>query len=722
MADHSAETKTWTVLNPPLRMKESRKRFLACARALLRVTRGPEQGDKLALAIEKLRHNFIGSLRAYRSTESQTLLAAGLVLTDLVIQGWPLRVRKTTVEVSPPVVVAGDHVAEKARIRRQELIKRDAQLQQSSVQTFVRSMETARLFSDRLVSIFSLMRDGRELSDALRKARTHSNNGWANALERVVDPYLQFVSDKARCSFTGLRLVDIWRYFRHTWTNQYTSVPGRSMMFIVRDRAAPFHPVIGIGALSSPIMQIRERDIWIGWHPSTFLSYVKTSPTNEVAKWLVKTVDRAIKEIYVDDFIEDEIVTSHRLRNPSHQVIENLQQEAARQRLLHHRYVKSRDHKSANMGDNSDYWANRARTHLFRSKRALALAELLNARTVLLQYFGARPSGKKLALLALSRDGEKVICKILRKAKANRVGISVADISVCGAVQPYNAILGGKLVSMLAASPEVALEYRRRYAKAESEIASAMAGRPVIRDSNLVLFGTTSLYGVGSSQYNRVMIPCDRIGGKKEESIRFEQLGYSESFGTSQYANETVDALVALVQQSENGQRVNNIFGEGVSPKLRKVREGLDLLNFPSGLLLRHHRRRIIFAVGLVRNLREYLLGIDREPDYLLRMRNGPIVTSQIAAWWRERWLRNRINSDTVLEEVGRHTVVRPLRHGARVVFKADDAEQTVSMDCCETLGADRESLSPPLAVILGIPSSPFPRARGRSKVCDGGK
>ena len=662
-------------------MKESRNRFLGYARALLRVTRSHAQGDKLRPAIEKLRQNFIDSMRARHSAEGQTLLAAGLVLTDLVVQGWPLRIRKTSVEISPPVVVTGDHVAEKDRVRRQELIKRDAQLQQSSVQTFVRSMETARLFSDRLVSVFSLMRDGRELSDALREARAHSNNGWAIVLERVVDPYLQFVSDKARCSFTGLRLLDIWRYFRHTWTNQYTSVPGRSMMFIVRDRAAPFHPVIGIGALSSPIMQIRERDIWIGWHPSTFLSYIKTSPTNGAAKWLVKVVEQAIKEIYIDDFIEDEIITSHRLRNPSQLVIENLQREAAKQRRLHHRYVKSQDHKGANKGDDSDYWANRAQTHLFRSKRALALAEILHARAVLLRYFGARPTGKKLALLALSREGEKVICKILRKAKANRVGISVADISVCGAIQPYNAILGGKLLSMLAASPEVALEYRRRYAKAESEIASAMAGRPVIRASNLVLFGTTSLYGVGSSQYNRVKIPCDRIGGQKEESIRFEQLGYSESFGTSQYADETVHALVELVQQSENGQRVNSIFGEGVSPKLRKVRGGLDLLNFPTDLLLRHHRRRIVYAVSLVRNLREYLLGIDREPDYLLQMRNGPTVTSQIAAWWRERWLRNRINSDAVLEEVGRHTAVRPLRHGARVVFKTDDAEQSMSMD-----------------------------------------
>src|SRR3712207_7717667 len=49
----------------------------------------------------------------------------------------------------------------------------------------------------------------------------------------------------------------------------------------------------------------------------------------------------------------------------------------------------------------------------------------------------------------------------------------------------------------------------------------------------------------------------------------------------SHFTASTVDALVTLVQQSSNGQRVNSIFGEGVSPKLRKVRHGLDELNLP---------------------------------------------------------------------------------------------------------------------------------------------
>ena len=48
---------------------------------------------------------------------------------------------------------------------------------------------------------------------------------------------------------------------------------------------------------------------------------------------------------------------------------------------------------------------------------------------------------------------------------------------MCGAVPPYNALLGGKLVAMLAASPEVVLEYRRRYRSLPSTTLQQAAAR-----------------------------------------------------------------------------------------------------------------------------------------------------------------------------------------------------------------------------------------------------
>lgn len=668
---------TWTTLEPSLPSKASQDVFVEHARALAKVCRR----ERTEEAIEKARSAFVAEVTACRRSDRQALLAAGLVMTDLATQSWTVRVRSERVEVKPPDPVT-DPLAEKARIRRQELVKRNAQLRQPSVQRFLESMERQRLHDGGYVSIYSLMRDGRDLANGLREARTHLNNGWADALSKLVDPYLQFVtSESAACEFTGLRLMDVWRYFRHTWTNQYTSVPGRTMVFLVRDRAAANHPVMGIGALSSPIMQIRERDSWIGWHPETFLDRVRTAPTRELAKWLVDTLDAAIDEIYVADLIEDGILSTRDLKKPSLAVIERLHKESAEARKKHHRFARSRDHKqkrSALPGD--EYWIVKARTHLFRSKRALALSTYLRARMVLDEAFGGKPTAEKLATLAKTGYGSDAIRRVLKKAKADRVGIAVADISVCGAVQPYNALLGGKLIAMMAASPEVVHQYRRRYANAESEIASSMAGRPIVRVSKLVLLGTTSLYGVGSSQYNRIKIPAERLGGSAEDVIRYEELGRSEAFGTSQYSEETVDALVDLVQQSD-AQRVNSIFGEGVSPKLRKVRQALDLLNLPSGMLLRHHRPRVVYAVSLIKNLGDYLIGAAKRPEYIVPVNEGVAATAAIGAWWRERWLRNRITSDDVLDEVERHTSVRPITHGARVPHQRAAPQQLMYSD-----------------------------------------
>lgn len=673
----NAPDTTWTALEPPLASRASLDAFAAHARALVKVRRD-ERADE---PIEKVRAEFVAATRACRRGDRQTLLAAGLVITDLATQGWIIRVRGDRIELRPPEPVT-DPIAEKARIRQQELIKRNAQLRQPSVQRFLDSMERQRLYDGRYVSIYSLMRDGRELADGMREARRHMNNGWADALSKLVDPYLEFVtSENAACKFTGLRLMDVWRYFRHTWTNQYTSVPGRTMVFLVRDRASDNHPVVGIGALSSPIMQIRERDSWIGWHPDTFLERVRRKPTRELAKWLIDTLDAAIEEIYVADLIEDGILSTRDIAAPSDAAIERLLREGADARRRHHRYARSRDHKQKRSNIPGDeYWVAKARTHLFRSKRVLALATYLRARSVLNEEFEGKPTAEKLAALASTGYGSDTIRRVLKKAKADRVGIAVADITVCGAVQPYNAILGGKLTAMMAASPEVVQQYRRRYARAESEIASSMAGRSIVRESKLVLLGTTSLYGVGSSQYNRIKIPADRLGGSDQDVIRYDELGRSEAFGTSQYSEETIEALVDLVQQSD-AQRVNSIFGEGVSPKLRKVRQALDLLNLPSGLLLRHHRPRIVYAVSLVSNLSDYLIGFAKRPDYVVPVSDGASATAAIGAWWRERWLRNRIASDEVLDEVARHTRVHPITHGARVPLLNASNQQRMIAD-----------------------------------------
>ncbi|MCL4230381.1 MAG: DUF4338 domain-containing protein [Dehalococcoidia bacterium] len=642
--------------------------FARCASAMAAMDVSPVD-DEAEAALRDLLELTLARVGTVPAADRPLLSAAVRVLIDLGVQGWRTSVRGHVVQVGSPPAIPSSVDAAKARVRRQELIKRDEQLRQPSVRRFVQEMEQPRLHRERLVSIFSLMRDGRELADALRVAARASAEDRLKALPTIVDPYIQFVSDEGRCPQTGLRLQDIWRYFRHTWSNQYSSTPGRTIAMLIRDRAAPMHPVIGIAAIGSPVVQIRQRDHWIGWHPTSFMARAIEEPNPRFGTWLKQVVSEALNEIHTEDLVVDGLLNFGELRHPTNDALLRLRAFGAEERRLHHRYARATDYKrnATGVGDNSR-WIARALTHLFRSRRALALADLLHARQVIDRFLGFPPTSADVAALLADREGRAVVARTLRKAKADRVGIAMADITVCGAIAPYNALLGGKLVAMLVASPEVVEAYRQRYASAESEIASSMAGRAIVRPADLVFLGTTSLYGAGSSQYNRVRVPAGRLGGREDEEIRYIELGQSESFGTSQFSSATVAALVDIVQQSKRGQRVNSIFGEGVSPKLRKVREGLELLNFPAERLLRHGRPRVVYGVPLARNTREYLLGVSRVADYSFSVW-GAEASAEIAEWWRERWLSRRLENDRVLDQVAGHTLVRPIRHGARVTL-----------------------------------------------------
>jgi hypothetical protein len=59
----------------------------------------------------------------------------------------------------------------------------------------------------------------------------------------------------------------------------------------------------------------------------------------------------------------------------------------------------------------------------------------------------------------------------------------------------------------------------------------------------------------------------------------------------------------AILGRSRNGRKVNSIFGEGVNPLIRKIREVLELLELPSDLLLRHGNKRIVYGIPLAEQI-----------------------------------------------------------------------------------------------------------------------
>ncbi|MEX0717132.1 MAG: Druantia anti-phage system protein DruA [Planctomycetaceae bacterium] len=518
------------------------------------------------------------------------------------------------------------------------------------------------------------MRDGRELARLLREAPRD-----ATALNGIVDPYLQFVRKGETCSETGLPLIDIWRYFRHTWAIPYKSVPGRTMMILVRDRACEFHPVIGIAALSSAAVGLTVRDEWIGWTAKKVIAEMRARPTAAWAKWLQRTVAEGIEELFRVDFIEDELLTPAKEKRPSAEVVSRLEADARELREEHYRFMRSRDYKKVDRDRTEDHWEEQARSPLFRSKRAKQLSGLLEVRMTLHRFLSPRPSRAELIRLVESADGRRAVARVVRSAKSKRVGTAIADISVCGAIPPYSEILGGKLVAALMASPEVVAEYRRRYGKAVSVIASSMAGREIVRPAELVFLGTTSLYGTRPCQYDRISPAIGPPGDRRK--VAYQYLGRTLGVGTFQFGEKTVAELAVLLAQSRRGQQVNSIFGEGVNPRLRKIRDGLNELGVPTAELLNHGAPRLIYGVSLIENLRDYLLGIAARPKYLIPQKPNRYGVEEFVRWWLERWIIQRIARDDVLQRMQEHHLTRPICHGARVRLPREDFDQTLLFD-----------------------------------------
>lgn len=225
-------------------------------------------------------------------------------------------------------------------------------------------------------------------------------------------------------------------------------------------------------------------------------------------------------------------------------------------------------------------------------------------------------------------------------------------------------------------SPEVILEYRRRYSGVPSVIASSMAGRPVIRPADLVYLGTTSLYAQRPTQYDRISIPIDPDGLLGGPALRYDYLGRTQGLGTFQFGEKTVEALGRLLANSRRGQRVNSVFGEGVNPRLRKIRDGLDTLGLSSDELLQHGAPRLVYGVQLADNAGEYLLGMEKRPRYYFPLKAPVATTQQIAEWWVRRWLLPRMMRPGTLDRVAGHQLVYPISHGARVPLPVEDVDQ----------------------------------------------
>lgn len=567
---------------------------------------------------------------------------ASTLLRDLISIGWEVCVTQHHIYLRPRQTL--DPSERKANTRQQLLFGRDDQLCEESNRRFLYSAERPSKYSS-CKPITDLIADGRRLSEQLRPVAVAPKSERAEMLEKFCQPYLQLVSDE-RDKFTNQRLIDIWRYFRHSWSTRYRSSPGRNLFYLIRDAAQPNHPVMGITALGNTVMQLTPRDAKLGWTVPGLLELCADGTVSEME------VLRAFRARLEDDF--DQIYKDDL---PVDQRIDRCVDDETLSRLAVMEQDAARDREEALKGEDDggtkkfeDLTTERLRqltkTPLYRAKRARAAREILRAYRTIATWHCS------LEDLASTTDGEWALNTVLKQLKKRFSATSMMELTVCGAVAPYNQLLGGKLVCLLMASPRVVNDYRQRYGGTVSVIASQMAGRPITKEPHLAFLGTTSLYTDHSSQYNRVKLPAGTVVGQRV-AVEFQQIGRTEGFGSPNLSAETEQGLAELAEAESGFRNVNFIFGEGQSPKLRLLRQGFAALGLNQTNLLKHGSPRIIYGVPLVSNLSRVLLGIEEQPDYAIDP-NSTAAENQIGRYWINRWLSSRLDHAPSIEAVAK--------------------------------------------------------------------
>ena len=619
------------------------------------------------------------------------------IIADFINAGFKIiNGYKNELKLQPPNLSTKSNVATKEIVRQKMLINRNEIILQPSVREFFYKMHKERFFNEKYVSIETLIDNGNSLYKELNKLQnklteTETIEDQIKLVKTIINPEIEIVTDNTKDQITNLLLSDIWRYFRYTWSHPSKGQVGRGLSFLIRNVAKKNKPIMGIGSLANPVLNLTARDVSIGWKPLSVI----VSIINDLSTWkkhkntFIKVLNDNKNNIKHDDMIPKILINdfeNNTIKIEKH--LEGIEKKAKDKRIeilkLFEEQKKSAFKFSENPPENpysKEKFKNmtpleKSIDPLFVCKRARHLIRIIQTLRELDKisfdanefiddlyiikdviekneygYCSKEKKYKKLKygdkkIILSSNNINSTIAKATQYIRTEGLASCILDLNVCGATIPYRNLLLGKLVALAAGSNEISKAYFNKYKNAVSEISSNVAGKNIIRKPIIKAITTTSLYSINPSQYNRLKI---NIKDKKNYELKWECVGVSRGIGTLQFSNRTTKFLSEYTRELDEYSQVNGIFGEGTSALLRKVRSGFaDIIgnDVKSGIsedLLRHDNSRIVYILKMYPEVFEDLcMNKSRKFD----VPNFEMIKNA----WISRYLINRIQKKEIID------------------------------------------------------------------------
>ena len=221
--------------------------------------------------------------------------------------------------------------------------------------------------------------------------------------------------------------------------------------------------------------------------------------------------------------------------------------------------------------------------------------------------------------------------------------VNIMDAYVLGALPPYSALLGGKMVACLVRSREIYDDFLQNYGSTTGIISQK-------RKMARLLAVTTSSSMGRSSVYNRL---------KLDGTEYFRSIGYTEGWGHFHIPDALFSELRDYLRQTGHPYADRHRFGAGPNWRLRTTRAALGALGFKRNLL-RHGIRREVFISRLASNAEEILRTGEGKPDLSSLHTAGEVAQLALERWIlprsrRRLEYRNWTNED-LIQLFGNHS------------------------------------------------------------------
>ena len=225
---------------------------------------------------------------------------------------------------------------------------------------------------------------------------------------------------------------------------------------------------------------------------------------------LLKTINFSIEQVFYDDLN----LCSEDINEPSEATWANLdkiQASASDDRVAILKSEKADEYRKNYSGKyDCAELVSTQKQPLWRKKRSGRLSGLLRAKSTLQRVTKIKLPFEQINFLFNDKTGLAALNFVLGELRTIGTSSRVVDLNVCGAIPPYNHLMGGKLVALLSGSQEMQLGYTKRYKTSVSEISSFVlqsqfSGRPILRWSQ------PRVYMENTIQYNGLNLTKDNF-------------------------------------------------------------------------------------------------------------------------------------------------------------------------------------------------------------------